>query len=119
MPMAINPQETAEAAKVLIAYRQLSEMLKDGGVRASTVGTNIESYNRFLETLTQCFGVDQASHDAVRHLKELGGSAEPPIALANQMASDGKVLLATAHSFVEIYLSPEDKKKVFGFHPSE
>jgi hypothetical protein len=32
------------------------------------------------------------------------------------MESDGRVLLATAHSFIEMYLSPEDKKKAIGFH---
>jgi hypothetical protein len=34
---------------------------------------------------------------------------------SRRMDAYGAILLATAHDFIELYLSPEEKKKAFGF----
>jgi hypothetical protein len=104
-----------EAAKrALIAYRQLSEIAKED-VGVSSAKAHVESYNKILETMNRCFSIDRAFSDAVSHLRPLGLTVDG-IRLAHQMESDGRILLATAHSFIELYLSAEDRKKAFGFH---
>ena len=104
--------EPNDAAKrVLIGYRQLSEILKTQlGIMSAQ--TRLESYNRILSSLQECFALDPAFADAVHHLHPLRESED----LRWRMESEGQVLLATAHSFIELYLSPEDKKKTIGFH---
>jgi hypothetical protein len=108
--------DTSEAAKkVLIAYRQLEAMVRDG-VGVASAKAQVESYDRILETLKQCFSLDKAFADSISHLNSLSTLARGDAMLAaHQMEADGGVLLATAHSFIELYLSPEDKKKVLGF----
>jgi len=108
--MALDPSELAK--KALIAYRQLSEIVKDHiGVTSAIVHS--ESYNQILDTLNHCFAIDKTFEDSVKHLHHL---QEGTPHLSYKMESDGKVLLATAHSFIEMYMSPEEKKKTFGFH---
>ena len=72
----------------------------------------VESYNRILATLKECFSVDPSFREAVDHLQKLTENSNDFI---HRMECDGKVLLATAHSFIELYLSPEEKKKTIGF----
>jgi DNA-binding SARP family transcriptional activator len=111
--MALDPNEAGKRA--LIAYRQLSEIVKSD-IGVTSAKTYLESYNQILGTLVSCFTIDPAFTDAVKHLRKLGGSLDH---LSNQMESDGKVLLATARAFIELYLSPEDKKKAaIGFDAS-
>ncbi len=110
--MAMDPHEAAKRA--LIAYRQLSEIVKDH-IGVADAKAHMASYDRILETLNQCFAFDKAFLDSISHLKPLSRSSDAMQA-SFQMESDGKVLLATAHSFIEMYLSPEDKKKAIGFH---
>jgi len=104
--------EPNDAAKrVLIGYRQLNEILKEN-IGISRAQARLESYNQILGTLQKCFALDPAFADAVHHLHPLRESED----LRWRMESEGQVLLATAHSFIELYLSPEDKKKTIGFH---
>lgn len=106
------PDLNEAAKRVLIAYRQLSKIVKSVGVASALA--NIVSYNRILDTLNQCFSINPAFSDAVSHLHpldETGGSAQ----LAAQVKADAAILLATSHAFIELYLSPEDKKKAIGF----
>lgn len=111
--MAVDTNETAK--KVLIAYRQLEAIVKDG-VGVASAKAQAESYDRILETLKQCFSLDKAFSDSISHLKPLSTLARgDAMHAAYQMESDGGVLLAAAHSFIELYLSPDDKKKVLGF----
>jgi hypothetical protein len=113
--MALEPQQAAK--KVLIAYRQLEAMLKDH-IGVASVKAQAESYDRILETFRQCFSFDKAFSDSISHLRSLGTSARvEPMDAAFQIEADGKLLLATAHSFIELYLSPEEKKKAIGFAP--
>jgi hypothetical protein len=107
--MALDPNEAAK--RVLIAYRQLSEILKEPIGLLSALA-HLESYNRILNTLHECFSVDKAFQNSVSHLKPLASDVE-----YRNLESDGRVLLATAHTFIELYLSPEEKKKAIGFHP--
>jgi hypothetical protein len=100
--------EANEAAKrVFIAYRQLEEILKSG-IGFQSFHSQMPSYNRILTTLKQCFAIDPLFQEAVEHLETDPGNLY-------KMTADAKVLLATAHSFIELYLSPEDKKKSIGF----
>jgi|SRR6266478_3316442 len=108
--MALDPQEAAK--HVFIAYRQLEAIVKDD-IGFVTAKTQLQTYNHILETLKQCFTVDKAFSDAVKHFQSCRASDEN---LPFQMESDGRTLLATAHSFIELYLSPEDKRKAIGFH---
>src|SRR5215472_5061198 len=98
--MAPQPEDIAR--QVLIAYRQLESIVKSD-IGAVTARTQLQSYNRILETLKQCFSIDKVFSDSVNHLQPLGPSLDD---LPWQMESDGRVLLATAHSFIELYLSP-------------
>lgn len=107
--MSLDPNEAAK--RVLINYRQLDAMVKDH-IGILTANTNLESYNRILRSLMDCFVVDESFRESIKHLRPLSDSTDN---LSYQMESDGKVLLATAHSFIEMYLSPEDKKKAIGF----
>ena len=100
--------------RVLVAYRQLSEIRKGKGV--SSARAHMISYNRILNTLNECFSIDRVFADAVSHLRALEHSEGGGFQLSCQLEADGAVLLATAHSFIELYLSPEDKKKAIGFH---
>jgi len=109
--MPLYPNEAAK--RVLINYRQLGAMLKDP-IGVLTAKTSVDSYNRILDSLRECFVIDGAFSDAVSHLQRLHTHMEH---LSYQMESDGKVLLATAHSFIELYLSPADKQKAIGFLP--
>jgi hypothetical protein len=115
--MTLDPQQAAK--KVLIAYRQLEAMLKHH-VGVASAKALAESYDRVLETLRQCFSFDEAFSDSISHLKSLSTLARvEPMDAAYQIEADGKVLLATAHSFIELYLSPEEKRKAIGFAPSD
>ncbi len=76
---------------------------------------HVDTYNRILDTLNQCFSIDKSFSDAVSHLKHLQKGAGG-INLATQLDADGPILLATAHAFIELHLSAEDKKKAIGFH---
>lgn len=110
--MAQDPNEAAKRA--LIAYRQLSAIVKEPvGVDSATAYA--ESYNRILESLKQCFSIDKSYSDAVNHLEPLE-KAHGAVILSYQLDAYGAVLLATAHAFIELYLSPEEKKKALGFH---
>lgn len=117
--MALAPHEVAR--KVLIAYRQLEEIVK-GPIGIKSAQAHVTSYDRILETLKECFVVDSIFVDAIKHLRPLDKSSRSMLGITSafdlpfQMESDGKVLLATAHSFIELYLSPEDKKNAIGFH---
>jgi len=111
--MALNSDEAAK--RVLIGYRQLNEIVKEH-IGLSSAKAHVASYNKILDTLNQCFSIDPAFKDAVSHLHPLEYIKGADLLLAHQMESDGRVLLATAHSFIEMYLSPEEKKKAIGFH---
>ena len=108
--MALDPNEAAK--RVLIAYRQLNELVKEH-IGFASAAANIESYNRILASLNECFSIDKAFASSVSHLRPLRDETNN---LPFQMESDGKILLSTAHSFIELYLSPEEKKKTIGFH---
>jgi hypothetical protein len=110
--MADNPQELAK--KALIAYRQLHEIVKET-LGHETAKAHLDSYNRIVETLNECFAIDPAFADAIKHIHAFGEPLAPGVRLVFKMEADGKILLATAHSFIEMYLSPEDKKKAIGF----
>jgi hypothetical protein len=110
--MALDLNEAAKRA--FIAYRQLDAIVKEPvGVDSAT--SYAESYNRILETLNQCFAIDKSFSDAVSHLKPLE-KAHGAVILSYQLDAYGAILLATAHDFIEMYLSPEEKKKAFGFN---
>jgi hypothetical protein len=108
--MGIDPNDAAK--RVLIAYRQLTSILKESIVHASAKA-HLLSYNKILDTMKECFSIDSAFAESVQHLKPLGTDLG---GLAHQMESDGKCLIATAHAFIEFYLSAEDKKNAIGFH---
>jgi hypothetical protein len=110
--MALDPNDAAK--RVLIAYRQLSEIVKEE-IGVASAKAHIESYDRILATLNECFSVDKAFSDSISHIKPLGQSFDAMRA-SYQMESDGKVLLAAAHSFIEMHLSPENRNKAIGFH---
>jgi hypothetical protein len=105
-----DQQETAK--QVFVAYRQLETLLKER-LGYVTAPARLQTYNRILETLKQCFSTDKTFSDAVKHLGSLRVNLDD---LPRKMEADGGILLATAHSFIELYLSPEDKKKAIGFH---
>jgi hypothetical protein len=112
--MALDPNEAAKRA--FIAYQQLNEIVKND-IGVSSAKAHLDSYNRILEVLTQCFSIDPAFKDAISHLHALTHRGIVGAMDAGyQMESDGRVLLATARSFIELYLSPEEKKKTIGFH---
>ncbi|SRR6266849_7391414 len=104
-----DQQETAK--QVFIAYRQLESIVKNDVVYVDAK-TQLQTYNHILETLKACFELDKAFSDAVKHLQPLRESSEN---LPYEMESNGRILLATAHSFIEFYLS-DDKRKAIGFH---
>jgi hypothetical protein len=106
----MDPNEAAKRA--LIAYRQLSEIAKET-LHFASGDAYVETYNRVLENLKQCFTLDKAFLESIGHLKPLARGAND---LPYQMSCDSKILLATTHSFIEMYLSPEEKKKAIGFH---
>jgi hypothetical protein len=118
--MATSPAQPQQqkldvaAKRALICYRQLDELLKD--IVGAKARARLESYNSILETLKECFAHDADFADTVKHLRPIrpeglrGGEAQL------KLGADGAVLIATAHSFIELYLSPEDKKKAIGFH---
>src|SRR5215470_7179974 len=93
--MVLDPNEAAR--RVFIAYRQLSEIMKE--VNYATAAASLTSYNRILDTLNECFQIDSAFKHAVGHLRYLGQGDENKLPF--QMKSDGRVLLATAQSFIE------------------
>jgi hypothetical protein len=106
----VEPSEAAKRA--LISYRQLEAILKDGvGVRDSQAV--VDTYDKVLETLKHCFSIDPAFEEAVKHVRK--PDRADSMSLAYRLESDGKILLATAHAFIELYLSTEDKQKAIGF----
>ncbi len=109
----MEPNEAAKRA--LIAYRQLNEMVKDN-IGVASAKAHVTSYNKILDTLNQCFEVDPSFSDAVRHLSHLQPGMHD---LSFQMESDGRTLLATAHAFLELYLSADDRKKAIGFQAAQ
>jgi hypothetical protein len=102
--MNLNPSEAAR--KVLIAYRQLSEIVKDSIVLVSAK-SHCERYDQILVTLGECFTFDDDLTQSVSLLRPLHPST---INLVYHMESDGRKLLAMARSFIESYLPPEDKR---------
>ena len=112
--MALDPNDAAK--RVLICYRQLNELLKD--IAGTKARARLESYNHILETLKECSALDLAFADAVRHLQPIQPEGLAAGEAHLKLGADGAVLLATAHSFIELYLSPEEKKKTMGFHTS-
>jgi hypothetical protein len=110
--MALDSQDAAKRA--FIAHQQLSEIAKEH-IGVSSAKAHVESYNRILATLNQCFSIDPAFKDAVSHLQALRYTGGSGLELSDQLESDGRILLATAHSFIQLYLSPEEKKKTIGF----
>lgn len=106
-----DPNETAK--RVLIAYQQLSEITKEH-LHYGNAPAYLGSYNRILDTLKECFSIDSGFTHAIEHLVHLRNGDNDK--LPNQMECDAKILRATAHSFIELYLSPEEKKKTIGFH---
>lgn len=110
--MPFDPHEAAK--RVLIAYRQLNEIIKEEHIGLVSAVTHVESYNRILDILNECFSIDKAFVASVSHLHHLQDGTKQ---LSYQMESDGRILRATAHSFIEMYLSPEDKKKLLGSIP--
>lgn len=103
----------AAAKRVLIAYTQLNEIVKER-LTLLSAPAYAKSYDRILHSLKECFSIDPDFEAAIRHLAPAG---EEP--LPSQLESDAKILRATAHSFIELYLSPEEKKKTIGFHTSQ
>jgi hypothetical protein len=108
--MSLEPNDVAK--RVLIDYRQLSAIVKED-IGILTAATSCDSYNRILASLKRCFEIDESFGEAIAHFRSLNKDSTDN--LSYQMVSDGRVLLATAHSFIEMYLSPEDKKKAIGF----
>src|ERR1700675_3508646 len=107
-----NVEQNEAGKRALIAYRQLEAILKEGvGVRDSQIIA--DTYDKVLETLKHCFSIDPAFEEAVKHLRR--PDRADSMSLAYKLESDGKILLATAHAFIELYLSTEDKKKAIGF----
>ncbi len=101
------------AKRALIAYRQLGAIVKEPvGVHSAT--SCAESYNRILDTLNQCFAIDKPFSDAVSHLEPLE-KAHGAVILSYQFDAYGAIPLGAAHDFIEMYLSPEEKKKAIGF----
>jgi hypothetical protein len=107
----VAPSEADMAKQAFIAYKQLEAFLR-GPINFSTLGALIPSYNNILDRLLECFAIDSVFSQSVAHLRPYGNGQDNPF----QMKSDGDILLATAHSFIELYLSPEEKKKTVGFH---
>ena len=109
--MALDSNDAAK--RVLICYRQLTELLKDlKDITMVEAEARLKSYNHILETLKECFALDSTFTDSVKHLQPISSGGAPNL----KLGADGVVLLATAHSFIELYLSPEYKSKAIGFH---
>jgi hypothetical protein len=66
--MALDPQQVAK--RVLIAYKQLNEIIKDS-INPLEANAHIESYNRILDTLNECFAIDEVFKKAISHLRHL------------------------------------------------
>jgi hypothetical protein len=107
------PDANEAAKRVLIAYQQLGEVVKEH-LHFGNAPAYLASYNRILDTLKECFSLDPDFQSAIQHLAHLRNGDNDK--LPNQMECDAKILRATAHSFIELYLSPEEKKKTIGFH---
>jgi hypothetical protein len=87
--MAVDQNEAAKRA--LIAYRQLNEIVKEP-IGYSDARAHLQSYNRILATLNDCFSaIDKSFADSVKHLQTLGDVGGT---LPDMMESDGKILLA-------------------------
>lgn len=116
--------EPAEAAvNVFVCYRQLEELLKylaptSYGKPASEVSrvvrTSVPTHNAILKSLKECLAVNDAFAERITHLQPLDPEANN-WDLLERLKSDGAVLRGTAHAFIELYLSPEEKKKAIGF----
>ena len=69
-----------------------------------SVASNVDSYNETLELLDECF--EKSNHafvEAVDHLRPLNHAAGSR-KVCRQMEADGRVLLAIASRFIELYL---------------
>lgn len=112
----------AEAAKIVfICFRQLEELLRqlasDGRDYASvchTVSASVPTYNAILSSLKECFAIDREFAQRIDHLQPL--SSENEWETIRKMSVEGAVLRGSAHAFIELYLSPEERKKAIGFH---
>jgi len=115
--------ENAEAAKnVFIGYRQLEELVKyvsqskdEYTTVQRVVETSVPTYNAILTTLKECLALDPAFAARIAHLQVLDANTNPWL-LFEALKGNGVVLRGTAHAFIELYLSPEEKKKAIGFH---
>jgi hypothetical protein len=106
----MEPNEAAKRA--FVAYRQLDAVL-EGRPGYSSIYAAADTYDRVLKTLQECFSIDSSFADAVKHIKQPDRADKSH--LIPQLRTDGEVLRATAHAFIELYLSPEEKKKAIGF----
>jgi hypothetical protein len=61
----MDPSEAAKHA--FIAYRQLTEILKDG-IGYNSAAAHLSSYNRIVDTLVRCFKFDPAFTDSVANI---------------------------------------------------
>ena len=117
----MNLSEAGRAA--FVCYRQLDELVRvvDGyGAKFAEVfatAVSIDSYNRILARVKECVSADPVFAKAIEHLQEvpkdfksLGGDR-----IWGMLKADASVLRATLHTFIELYLTAEEKKKVIGF----
>jgi hypothetical protein len=102
------------AKKVLSLHDALQDVLgSDAGKESAEA--RVEKYNVVLDLLKECFAKsDFAFEEAIEHLKPLDRIADSGKD-SRRLKTDGRFLLTTARRFIELYLSPEDKKAV-GFH---
>jgi hypothetical protein len=115
--------EQANAAKtVFICFRQLEELLKTVapyqkeryGDQVHTAKACAPTYNSILSNLKECFGVEPAFARLIEHLRPI---QDGDFGVIEKISSEGAVLRGTAHALIEMYLSPEEKKKAIGFQP--
>jgi hypothetical protein len=105
-----------------VCYKQLEEILRvlePQGEKPREIyaaESCARSFNQILSRLRECFAIDPTFLRAIEHLMAISRSeAENAYELWGRVRADTSILLGTARAFLELYLPPEEKKKVVGF----
>jgi len=104
----------AVAKQVLFGYRDVQKLLEENVDRKSAAAL-VNRYNQDLEFIREWFDKgDQSFLEPIVHLETLSVKTNgwwETWSLSRRIKSDGRLLLATTHAFLEMHLQPEDKKE--------
>lgn len=101
------------AKKAYICRRQLDELRKtlQNTERFSAPWSLIDSYNKLLTEVKEILSIDPAFSSLIGYLKEDNGQGIS-VQISHRILLHVNILIGALGSFIQLYLSPEDKKKI-------